>query len=96
MNNYSHENHLDLANTIGTLDGNIKWLISYDNVSEIRGIYQDYRMAGFDLSYTLQTKKHGSELLVFSRDLLVGNEITVNSRKRDLILFNETANEEEH
>jgi DNA adenine methylase len=96
LNNYNHENHLDLANTIGMMEENIKWLISYDNVREIRRIYRDYRMAGFDLGYTLQTKKNGNELLVFSRDLILSNQITVNSRKFDLLLVNEIADEEDH
>jgi DNA adenine methylase len=93
LNNYGHENHTELAKTIAGLDNNIKWLISYDNVPEIRKIYQHYRMASFDLSYTLQSKKFGSELLVFSPQITITDNITVNNRISELVLIDNMANE---
>ena len=65
----------------------VRWLISYDNVPQIIEMYRGYRMSSFNLNYTLQSKKFGSELLVFSPDLVVGNEIQVNSRNSELVLF---------
>lgn len=89
LNNYDHENHLNLANTVATLDNEIKWLISYDNVAEIRQMYRDYRMSCFNLNYTLQSKKFGSELLVFAPNLHIGQHIIVNRRSSDLVLLTE-------
>lgn len=86
LNNYSHINHLELAKAINTIT-EIKWMISYDNVEQIKNIYNQYRMSTFDLNYTLQSKKFGSELLVFSDDLEIGNEIIVNNKKSELILI---------
>lgn len=88
LNNYKHDNHLNLANTIRNIE-NVKWLVSYDNVSEIKEMYEDYRMSSFDLNYTLQTKKFGSELLVFCDDLQLPENITIKNRQRNLTLLNE-------
>jgi len=80
LNNYSHYDHLALAKTITNLDIDYKWLISYDNVPEIREMYPSLRQSKFNLSYTLQEKKYGSELLIFSPKLILSKSITVNKR----------------
>ncbi len=87
LNNYDHFNHQTLADAVENLDDDIFWLISYDNVPPIKEMYQGFRMSTFDLSYTLQSKKFGSELLVFSPNMDLINEIQVNSRNSELILF---------
>jgi DNA adenine methylase len=88
LNNYNHDNHLTLANTIENIE-NVKWLVSYDNVVEIKQMYEGYRMATFDLNYTLQTKKFASELLIFCDDLHLPEYITVKNRQDELTLLNE-------
>lgn len=97
LNNYGHDGHESLAKQVYRLPQNLRWLISYDNVEQIKKIYRDYRLAKFDLNYTLQSKKFGSELLIFSDNLNLGGEITVNGRSSDLTIFrylqeNEPAN----
>jgi DNA adenine methylase len=87
LNNYDHFNHQTLANAVANLDDDIIWLISYDNVDQIKDMYEDYRMSTFDLNYTLQSKRFGSELLIFSPNLQLVDEIQVNSRTSDLILI---------
>lgn len=89
LNNYAHADHLSLANTITKLDNRIKWLISYDNTAEIRKMYGEFRMSCFDLNYTLQSKRFGSELLVFSNNMTVVQNITVNRRINSLRLLTE-------
>ncbi len=88
LNNYDHQNHQMLANTIKNLH-NLKWMISYDNTPEIRKMYSNYRMTTFDLNYTLQTKKFGSELLIFCDSLSLPECITIKNRQRDLVLLND-------
>lgn len=86
LNNYDHFNHQTLAAAVNDLY-DVSWLISYDNVPQIVEMYQGYRMSTFNLNYTLQSKRFGSELLIFSPDLLISNEIQVNSRNSELVLF---------
>jgi DNA adenine methylase len=88
LNNYKHDNHLGLANTIKNIE-NVKWIVSYDNVPEIKQMYKSFRMSSFDLNYTLQTKKFGSELLIFCDDLLLPDNITIKNRQGQLTLINE-------
>lgn len=89
LNNYVHDDHNKLANAVAALDNEIKWLISYDNVAEIKQMYQGYRMSCFNLNYTLQSKRFGSELLVFSHGLKISDKITVNRRSSNLTLLSE-------
>lgn len=89
MNNYKHGDHLQLSNTVTLLPENINWLISYDNVEEIKHMYKPYRMSTFDLSYTVQEKKTGSELLVFSNNILIPEYITVYNRRNEIVLIGE-------
>lgn len=91
LNNYSHLDHLALANSISRIGSEYKWLISYDNVPEIREMYPEFRQSSFNLSYTLQEKKQGNELFIFSPNLVLSESITVNNRTSplELILNNE-------
>lgn len=93
LNNYGHDGHQTLANEIINIDTDLHWLISYDNVPQIKQMYFPFRMATFDLSYTLQSKKFGSELLIFSDNVNLGAKITVNSRSSNLEIFRHQENE---
>lgn len=88
MNNYNHSDHLALSETMNYTN-NLLWLISYDNVNEIRVMYNNFRKTTFDLNYTVQNKKIGSELLIFSNTLQYGNNITIKSKSNELILLEE-------
>ncbi len=88
LNNYKHINHLQLAEVIKRLK-EVNWLVSYDNVEEVKQMYHGFRKTSFDLNYTLQTKKYGSELLIFCNQLNLCKQITVKSRQRELELLNE-------
>ena len=86
LNNYNHSDHLTLSNAVENLE-DIQWLISYDNVPEIREMYTECRMSTFDLNYTLQEKKSGNELLIFSKNLILPPSIEVNKRTNQLVLL---------
>jgi DNA adenine methylase len=86
LNNYSHKDHENLAEAIGKLNA-VRWLITYDNVKEIKAMFSNYRMSNFNLSYTLQSKSINTELLIFSENLIVGADITVNRRTEELVLI---------
>ena len=67
-NFYSHGDHVNLANAIQQKLKNRKWIVTYDNVNEIKAMYSKTRGVEFELQYTLQTKRSGSEVLFFSRN----------------------------
>ncbi len=83
LNNYVHDQHKNLSRLIK--ESNIKnWLISYDNVIEIRKMYSDLRKSKFYLNYALQEKKVATELMIFSNELIVPNQIVIRKKQYDL------------
>lgn len=65
MNSYIHDDHQILADQLRATTV-LKWILSYDNVDQIRDLYQDFSLYTFDLKYTVQTAKTGKELLAHS------------------------------
>lgn len=84
LNNYNHQEHLQLSELLKDKKTN-SWIVSYDNVMEIKQMYEGLRMSTFELNYSLQNKRQGSELLIFS-DLLVVPP-TFYFRKQQLMLI---------
>ena len=70
---YSPGDHADVAAAILNLDR--PWILTYDSAAEIRELYKDRRQYLFDIDYTLQTKRKGSELLIASKGLRVPEQI---------------------
>ena len=70
LNSYTHQDHEKLATLLNGL-GKTRWILSYDNVPQIRELYKDRKKQyEFSLHYQAHTSKEGSEIIVFS-DLLV-------------------------
>jgi len=89
VNYYSHQDHVDIANTIFNLEDKY-WLISYDNVNVIREMYCQFRQQQFTLNYSATEPKKGSEVLIFS-DLLDVPEITNPTDKSEIIQYSEVS-----
>lgn len=64
---YKPEDHAILADNV--LDLNSPWIVTYDDVSQIRDLYRDRRQFCFDINYSLQEKRTGTELLIASKGL---------------------------
>lgn len=70
---YKHEDHGKLAEKV--LELNSPWIVTYDNVPQIREIYSTKRQFAFDINYSLQHKRVGTELLIASKGLRLPPEI---------------------
>lgn len=68
VNFYNHQDHVDLFNKINSLN-NINWLLSYDNNPEIIDLYSDYKKITYNLTYSVEKKYQGSEVIIYSDDL---------------------------
>lgn len=68
-NFYKPEDHAKLAKKI--LSTHRPWIVTYDDVSEIRGLYRDRRQYTFGINYSLNEKRIGAELLIVSKGLRV-------------------------
>ncbi|MGH1577688.1 DNA adenine methylase [Planktotalea sp.] len=51
------------------------WVVTYDNVPEINSLYHPQPRFGFDVNYSVQTKRVATELLVASHHLVLPEEI---------------------
>jgi DNA adenine methylase len=70
---YNHSDHLAVSQTILGLER--PWILTYDNTPEISHLYKQRRQYSFDVNYSVQTKRIGSELLVASKGLKIPSEI---------------------
>lgn len=66
---YSPHDHADVAQAILALDR--PWVLTYDAASEISALYKERPQFLFDIKYSLQTKRIGSELLIASSGLVL-------------------------
>lgn len=67
-NFYVHDDHVRIANALSAIDK--PWIVSYDNVVEIKEIYADYRQDEYFLSYTAQEKRKGSEVMIYGPNIV--------------------------
>ena len=58
------------------------WIVTYDNVPEIQKLYRNRRQFVFDINYTVQTKRIGTELLIASKGLRLTPEIKARQTHR--------------
>jgi DNA adenine methylase len=68
-NFYEHDDHVQIKETLSCLD--TPWVVSYDDVSEIRHIYKGSDRQKHVLTYTAQEKKIGNEILFFSPGMTI-------------------------
>lgn len=65
---YEAKDHARLAKQIKALP--VPWMLTYDDVPQIAGLYEDLPMYRKSLVYYAQQKRKASELLVLSRNLM--------------------------
>ena len=95
LNYYLHDDHAMLANFLKN-SSTFEWVLSYDNVPEILQLYADFPLYQFELSYTAQGSKKGSELLTHSAGITFQSLTSINRRKKkkeDINLFEITVSD---
>ena len=70
---YSSSDHADVASAILALDR--PWVLTYDAAPEIKALYKSRRQYLFDINYSVQVKRTGTELLVVSKGLRLPEDI---------------------
>ena len=70
---YKPQDHVVLASAI--LRTEKPWIVTYDNVDTIRHLYRSRRQHEFDINYSIQTKRKGTELLISSKGLRLPDEL---------------------
>lgn len=65
LNHYEDDNHTRLARYLNSRN-NFFWVMTYDNVPQIKDLYTNRRQHDFSLHYHVDLPKIGKEILVFS------------------------------
>jgi len=73
-NFYGPDEHERVSSTVLKLRH--PWIVTYDDVEEIRTIYRKRRQFSLAINYSIQTKRVGSELLIASKGLRLPKEVT--------------------
>jgi DNA adenine methylase len=69
LNYYKNEDHKNIANEVSKINDQ-KWIVTYDDVEEIRKLYSDFRSKSFKLNYSASNvNKTGQEIMIFSNNL---------------------------
>jgi DNA adenine methylase len=69
-NHYVEEDHARIAKVIQDLK-KVKWIVSYDGVSEILSYYEDRRKFLYELQYNAARVYKGNEVFIFSDGLVI-------------------------
>lgn len=72
-NFYNHEDHLAIATQLQSAEFGVPWIISYDDVPEIRSMYKDCFKKKYDLHYIAQKRYIGKEIMFFSKSVSTPN-----------------------
>lgn len=72
LNHYGPEDHARLASFIRQR-ADINWVITYDDVPEIRRLYRGCKCIPFQLNYSASKQKVGNELLIHRRGFSIPN-----------------------
>jgi len=82
-NSYEPRDHGEMADLVRTT--NRPWIVSYNDVPEVRTLYQGFRRLNYVLSYSVRRRYKGDEVMFFSHDLRLPNvSDPVRLTKRDL------------
>ena len=78
-NYYSREDHRILADKVLGMEN--PWVITYDDAAYISDLYRSRRQYRFDIGYSLEIKRRGTELLIVGKGVRVPRDI----RERQVI-----------
>ena len=86
MNHYHNAEHKELFDILNK--AKFSWLLSYDDVNEIRSMYKMYELYNFQLPYTVNQVKKGIELMTHSRDIKLPDELKISrTRSKSIKIF---------
>lgn len=69
MNHYKEDNHKLVSEKIQSIK-NFKWIVSYDNVPQIKQLYSNCFKKEYSFKHTVYSPRDGQEILFFSPSLI--------------------------
>lgn len=80
VNYYEESDHLMLSRYMKS-QKILSWVMTYDNVQYIRDLYRDNRIYEFSLTYSVQEKKKGSEILIVPDSVRLPGSLNIAGNK---------------
>lgn len=77
MNYYNDSDHKTIRDVITNVN-TIRWIVSYDNSTFIKSLYEDFRSQEFYLNYSANNNGKGTEVIFFSNNCIVSEEALAN------------------
>lgn len=68
-NSFVHDDHVNISKSIYRLKYN--WIVTYDNTDEIIDIYKNSTIHDYELTYSVETKRKGKEILIASDNMVI-------------------------
>jgi DNA adenine methylase len=68
---YKHESHSTVAKFVTEHLKGRHWIVSYDNVPEIRDLYSSHRSGVYSIGYSARSHGTGSEVMFFSENMSI-------------------------
>lgn len=73
MNYFQYEDHVRIEKSIRDYV-ECDWIITYDDIPEIKNIYRTYPMCLYDLNYSVSSKCKASELMIFKEGIEIPDD----------------------
>ena len=74
-----HDDHVRISNLIKNIE--CSWMVTYDDVNEIRELYNEYICKRFDLAYSLANSGKKTEIMLLCKDKLWPNDEELKTNK---------------
>lgn len=72
LNHYKKDDHLEVSEMVKSIN-EIHWIVSYDNVEDIKNLYNNFRKKEYSFKHTAFESREGKEILFFSPELILPN-----------------------
>jgi DNA adenine methylase len=72
---YGHEDHETIAKLVTKKIKRQRWIVSYDNVKEIRAMYSACPSIVYGLGYSAREVREGAEVMFFANELLIPKRV---------------------
>lgn len=69
-NYYKYDDHREISLAIKKIR-NSRWIVSYDNVSEIKSLYRGFKKIEYSFFHAAHKPKAGKEILFFNKNLII-------------------------
>lgn len=69
-NHYKPKDHSNVYEQVSTKLKH-RWIITYDNVQEIKDLYGKYRQQVYSLSYSAASRYQGKEVMIYSDNIII-------------------------